>query len=70
MVRAPPVLVGRELIAEAAAAGQPDPTRDEELVAVIGAMPMSTLAAFKGMSIDHETLDKLTERLRDRAGRY
>jgi beta-glucosidase len=62
--------VGRELIAEVAAAGQPDPTRDKELVAVIGAMPMSTLAAFKGMSIDHDTLDKLAERLRDRAGRY
>jgi beta-glucosidase len=58
--------VGRELIAEAVAAGQPDPTRDKELVTVIGAMPMSTLAAFKGMSIDHDTLDKLAERLRDR----
>jgi beta-glucosidase len=60
--------VGRELIAESVAAGQPDPTRDKELVAVIGAMPMSTLAAFNGMSIDHDTLDKLAERLRDRAG--
>ena len=61
--------VGRELIAEAAAAGQPDPTRDKELVAVIGAMPMSTLAAFTGMSIDHDTLDKLAERLRDHTQR-
>jgi beta-glucosidase len=58
--------VGSALIAEAVAAGQPDPTRDKELVAVIGQMPMTTLAAFAGMSIDHDTLDKLAERLRDR----
>ena len=55
---------GLELIKEAVAAGQPDPTRDKELVAVIGTMPMSTLAGFHGMSIDHDTLDKLAERLR------
>jgi beta-glucosidase len=61
--------VAAELIKEAAATGQPDPSRDEELVAVIGTMPMSTLAAFKGMSIDHATLDKLVERWTDRAGR-
>jgi beta-glucosidase len=58
--------VGTELIAEAVAEGQPDPTGDKDLVAVIGAMPMSTLAAFSGMSIDHDTLDQLAERLRDR----
>jgi beta-glucosidase len=57
--------VGLGLIKEAVAAGQPDPTRDAELVAVIGTMPMSTLAAFPGMSIDHDTLDKLTERRRE-----
>jgi beta-glucosidase len=56
------------LIKEAVAAGQHDPTRDPELVAVIGTMPMSTLAAFQGMSVDHDTLDKLAERWRDRAG--
>jgi beta-glucosidase len=61
--------VGRDLIAEAVAAGQPDPTRDKELVTVIGEMPMTTLAAFTGMSIDHDTLDKLAERLRDRIQR-
>jgi beta-glucosidase len=60
--------VGAELLAEAAASGQPDPTRDPELVAVVGTMPMSTLAAFRGMSIDHDTLDKLVERWRDRTG--
>jgi beta-glucosidase len=61
---ADPVAV--ELIEEAAASGQPDPTKNEELVSVIGTMPMSTLAAFRGMSIDHDTLDKLVERWRDR----
>ena len=30
--------------------GQTDPTRDAELVSVIGTMPMSTLAAFEGMA--------------------
>ena len=38
---------GLALIKEAVAAGQPDPTRDAELVSVIGTMPMSTLAAFQ-----------------------
>jgi beta-glucosidase len=61
--------VAHELIRDAVAAGQPDPTHDKELVAVIGSMPMSTLAAFSGMSIDHDTLDKLAERWRDRTGR-
>ena len=61
--------VGAALLAEAAAGGQPDPTHDPELVAVIGTMPMSTLAAFGDMSLDHDTLDKLVERWRDRAGR-
>ena len=28
----------------------------------------STLAGFPGMSVDHDTLDKLAERWRDRAG--
>jgi hypothetical protein len=35
---------------EAGAAGQPDPTRDAELISVIG-----TLAAVGGISIDHDT---------------
>ncbi|MFC4942404.1 glycoside hydrolase family 3 C-terminal domain-containing protein [Pseudonocardia sp. GCM10023141] len=53
---------GRALIEEAVAAGQPDPTRDPELLAVIGSMPMSALAAFDGMSLDHDALDELVER--------
>jgi len=58
--------LGLALIREAVAAGQPDPTRDAELVSVIGTMPMSTLAAFQGLSVDHDTLDKLVERLHAR----
>jgi beta-glucosidase len=57
---------GLALIREAVAAGRPDPTRDAELVSVIGTMPMSTLAAFQGMSVDHDTLDKLVERVHAR----
>lgn len=53
---------GLALIKEAVAAGQHDPTRDAELVAIIGTMPMSTLAGFESMSIDHDTLDELVER--------
>lgn len=53
---------GLALIKEAVAAGQPDPTRDAELVAVIGTMPMSTLAGFPGMSVDHDTLGALVDR--------
>ncbi len=54
--------IALDLIRQAAAAGQPDPTRDVELVPVIGSMPMSTLAAFNGMSIDHDALDELARR--------
>ena len=54
-----------DLIRQAVAAGQPDPIRDAELVSVIGSMPMSTLAAFSGMSIDHDTLDELARRWRE-----
>jgi len=32
---------------------------DEELLAVIGTMPMSTLANFGGMSLDHDALDRI-----------
>ncbi len=61
--------VAAALIAEAVAAGQNDPTRDPELVSVIGTMPMSTLAAFTGMGIDHDTLDELAARWHERTGR-
>ncbi|HEX8520165.1 MAG TPA: fibronectin type III-like domain-contianing protein, partial [Pseudonocardia sp.] len=58
---------GRELIAGAVAAGAPDPARDPELVSVIGTMPMSTLATFPGMSLDHDALDELVRRRHERA---
>ena len=61
--------VAAALLREAVAEGHTDPTRDPELVSVIGTMPMSTLAAFEGMSVDHDTLDKLAQRWRDRTGR-
>ena len=56
--------VARDLLAEAVATGQPDPTRDADLVAVIGTMPMSTLAGFPAMSVDHDTLDEIAGRWR------
>ena len=49
--------VGRELLAEAVAAGEPDPLSEEELVKVVGTMPMSTLAAFGSMSLSRGALD-------------
>ncbi len=49
---------GRAAIAEEVAAGQTDPARDPELVSVVGTMPMSTLAAFGGMSLDDDALDR------------
>ena len=52
--------VGRELIAEAVAAGEPDPLSDDELVKVVGTMPMSTLAAFGAMSLGREALAAAT----------
>ena len=52
---------GRELLY----AQEPPPPilRDPELVSVIGTMPMATLAAFQGMSVDHATLQRLLSEL-------
>jgi beta-glucosidase len=58
--------VAHELMLTEIAAGGPDPIGDEELRKVIGTMPMTTLAAFAGMSFDYETLDRL---LAERAAR-
>ncbi len=58
--------IGRELLAEAAAEGAPDPLRDAELVEVVGTMPMSTLAAFGPMAPDYDTLDRLAAQWRER----
>jgi beta-glucosidase len=37
-----------------------------ELLSVIGTMPMSTLANFGGMSLDHPALDRAAAAWRDR----
>lgn len=58
--------IGRELLAEAAANGAPDPLRDPELVTVVGTMPMTTLASFGPMSPDHETMERLAEQWHQR----
>lgn len=50
---------GRQLLADAAAEGAPDPLRDREVARIIGTMPMSTLAGFGGVAPDYETLDRL-----------
>ncbi len=51
---------GRSLLEREVAAGQPGAVLEPELLSVIGTMPMSTLANFEGMSLDQETLDRVT----------
>ena len=51
--------LGRQLIERAVKDGQPAAVMAEELISVIGTMPMSTLANFGGMSIGHDELDRL-----------
>ena len=51
---------GRQLIAREVEQGQPAAVLEDELVEVIGTMPMSTLANFGGMSLDHDALDRIT----------
>jgi beta-glucosidase len=51
--------VGRALVEAEIAQGQSAAALDEELLAVIGNMPMSTLASFGGMSLDHDALDRV-----------
>ncbi len=53
--------IGRQLIEREVANGQPAAMLKEEMIDVIGTMPMSTLANFGGMSLDHDTLDRLTD---------
>jgi beta-glucosidase len=57
---------GRELIEREIAGGQPAAALDEELLTVIGTMPMSTLAGFGGMSLDHDALDRVSQAWRER----
>jgi beta-glucosidase len=53
--------VGERLIQREVANGQSAAGLDEELLTVIGTMPMSTLANFEGMSLDHDALDRMTQ---------
>jgi beta-glucosidase len=53
--------VGRHLIEQEVKDGQSAAVLAEDLVSVIGNMPMSTLANFGGMSLDHEALDRVAE---------
>jgi beta-glucosidase len=50
--------IGRRVLGDAMAAGQSNAVMDDELLGVVGTMPMSTLANFGGMSLDHEALDE------------
>ncbi len=60
---------GRECIEREVAAGQPAAVLRDELVHVIGTMPMSTLANFGGMSVSHEALDRISVQWQEQAGR-
>ncbi|HET9873290.1 MAG TPA: glycoside hydrolase family 3 C-terminal domain-containing protein [Propionibacteriaceae bacterium] len=60
---------GRHLIEREVANGQPAAVLEEELLSVIGTMPMSTLANFDGMSLSHDALDRITAELREQVGR-
>ena len=53
--------IGRQLIEREVANGQPAAVLEDELIDVIGNMPMSTLANFGGMSLDHDALDRVSE---------
>lgn len=61
--------IGRELISREVDGGQPATVLSEELIEVIGTMPMSTLANFDGMSLDHDALDRITADWQQRAVR-
>jgi beta-glucosidase len=52
---------GRRLIEREVASGQPAAVLEDELISVIGNMPMSTLANFGGMSLDHDALDRVAQ---------
>jgi len=53
-------LTGRALLEREIEQGQPAAVLQDELIEVIGTMPMSTLANFGGMSLDHEALDRIS----------
>jgi beta-glucosidase len=53
--------IGRRLVEDEVKGGQPAAVLDDELIGVIGTMPMSTLANFGGMSLDHDALDRAVD---------
>ena len=59
--------IGRQLIEHEVKNGQPAAVLEDELISVIGTMPMSTLANFGGMSLDHEALDRMADAWRQQA---
>jgi beta-glucosidase len=59
--------VGKQILEEAVAAGQSDAAMKGDLLSVVGTMPMSTLANFGGMSLDHRALDRAAAAWRDRS---
>jgi beta-glucosidase len=59
--------VGRQLIEHEVKNGAPAAVLEDELISVIGTMPMSTLANFSGMSLDHDTLDRIADAWRRQA---
>ncbi|HLL69218.1 MAG TPA: glycoside hydrolase family 3 C-terminal domain-containing protein [Micromonosporaceae bacterium] len=58
---------GRQLIEHEVRNGQPAAVLEDELITVVGTMPMSTLANFGGMSLDHDALDRVSDAWRHRA---
>ncbi len=61
--------IGRELLAEAVAQGAHDVLADPALLKVVGTMPMSSLAAFEGMTVGPDALDEMVAAWRERTGR-
>jgi beta-glucosidase len=59
--------IGRQLVEGEVTGGQPAAVLDDELISVIGTMPMSTLANFGGMSLDHDALDRAADAWRRQA---
>jgi beta-glucosidase len=53
--------IGRQLVEGEVKNGQPAAVLEDELISVIGNMPMSTLANFGGMSLNHDALDRMVE---------
>ena len=61
------VLFGRFPTESEVVSGQPAAVMQPEVISVIGTMPMSTLANFGGMSLDHDALDRVADAWRQPA---